>query len=274
MASPAWIALAAVLLAGCPDDEPGGEPVTIRFEGRVGDEPFACGGTFSGIGSTGTDMETRDFRFYVHDVRLVRTDGSEVAISLDEDGMWQTGGVALLDFEDGSGRCEGGNPQLNAQISGTAPAGDYTGIRFVLGVPFDRNHEDHVVAPPPLNLTSMFWDWNGGYKFLRFDGATTGQPGGMRVHLGSTGCMADATGHVTSPCANANRPSVELEGYVSGTSVVVADLAGLFTGADLDANAEGTPPGCMADSTDPDCAPIFANLGLASSSEQRFFRVE
>lgn len=274
MAWTARIALVAVLLAGCPEDEPSGEPVTIRFDGRVGDEAFACGGTFGGVGSSGTELETRDLRFYVHDVRLVRADGTDVPVTLDEDGMWQTQGVALLDFEDGSGRCEGGNPQLNAQLSGTAPAGDYTGLRFALGVPFELNHDDHVVAPPPLNLTSMFWDWMGGYKFLRFDGATTGQPGGMRMHLGSTGCTADATGRVTTPCANENRASIELDGFDPGSSVVVADVAGLFADANLDTNADGTPPGCMADATDPDCAPVFANLGLAAGGTQRFFRVE
>jgi len=157
------------------------------------------------------------------------------------------------------------------------PAGDYTGVRFVLGVPFELNHADHVIAPPPLNITSMFWDWNGGYKFFRFDGATTGQPDGMRFHLGSTGCEADADGNVTS-CANPNRAEVALEGFDPDTGLIVADLAGLFEGADLDANTMDTPPGCMGAPIDPDCAPYFDNLGLpfggSGGGDQSFFSVE
>jgi len=91
-------------LQGCGGDDTTGEPVTLTFDGRVGGEPFECGGSYDGVGSTDTTLEARDLRFYVHDVRLVRADGTEVPVSLEQDGMFQVEDVALLDFEDGSGR--------------------------------------------------------------------------------------------------------------------------------------------------------------------------
>lgn len=251
-----------------------GVPVTLRFDGRVGDEVFACGGSYEGIGVSATTLETHDFRFFVHALELVRADGTRAPVRLTQDGMWQLENVALLDFEDGSGPCEGGNPQLNSQVVGTVAEGDYVGVRFLLGVPFELNHADHVVAPPPLNLTSMFWSWNGGYKFFRFDGATTGQPDGLRVHLGSTGCEADPGGEVTS-CARPNRAEVVLDGFDPQSSTIVADLARLFAESDLDTNATSTPPGCMGSPSDMDCAPIFTTLGLSGAgAEQSVFRVE
>ena len=68
------------------------------------------------------------------------------------------------------------------------PAGNYTGVRFEVGLPFDKNHAEVTLQPSPLNLSRMFWNWNAGYKFMRLDIRSTGQPRGWLVHLGSTGC--------------------------------------------------------------------------------------
>ncbi len=54
------------------------------------------------------------------------------------------------------------------------PAGDYSAIRFSLGVPRDVNHSDTSVYSPkhPLNpnLNQLHWDWAGGYIFLAIEG--------------------------------------------------------------------------------------------------------
>ena len=103
-------AVAALLLAalalGCGDGA--GTPPSASDSGRVdltflaelGGEPFACGRIFAGIGTTGATIEPGDLRFYVSDFRLVREDGSEEPVVLDQDGVWQVDDLALLDFED------------------------------------------------------------------------------------------------------------------------------------------------------------------------------
>ena len=245
-------------LAGCGGgNDP--EPLAVRFAATVGGEAFECGASYDGVGSSASTFTASGLRFYLHDVELRKADGSYTAVELDNDGMWQDGTVALLDFEDGTSTCaDAGNAATNVQISGIADVADVTGLRFTLGVPFDANHQDAALAQAPLNLTSMFWNWQGGYKFIRAEGATAGLPA-WRFHLGSTGCDGDVTGGVTE-CANENRAVIEID-YQVGQRVVV-DVAALLSGVDLETNVMDTPPGCMSGPVDTDCAPYFTNLGL------------
>ena len=174
-------------------------------------------------------------------------------MELEPNDLWQEGGVALLDFEDGSGGCLQGNPPMNTEVHGTVPETvNISGVRFTLGVPFDRNHRDATTAPAPLNTMSMHWGWNGGYKFLRIDGASTGVPDGFAIHIGSTGCEGDMRGNVTG-CVQDNRAEIALDGIDPALNAIVVDVAALLSGSDIDANLSG-PPGCMSGFDDDDCA--------------------
>ncbi|MFY0539306.1 MbnP family protein [Nannocystis pusilla] len=106
------VALLPLLIPACDSHEPGftDEPVEIVFEGRVGGEPFACGRSYGGLGTDGASVTPQDFRFYVHDVRLVTIEGEEHPVTIEDDGVHQGSGVALIDFEDGSGSCANGTP--------------------------------------------------------------------------------------------------------------------------------------------------------------------
>ncbi len=57
---------------------------------------------------------------------------------------------------------------------GQAPSGDYTGIRFQIGVDSAANHSDPSLRAPnhPLALRdpSMHWTWNSGYIFIKAEG--------------------------------------------------------------------------------------------------------
>ena len=262
-----WTLLLGLVLSCGGDGR--GDPIELRFAAVVGDQPFECGTSYSGLGN-GAELTPKDLRFYVHDVRLLREDGGEVPVVLDDDGKWQNGEVALLDFEDGCG--DMGNADLNDRILGVAPAGSYTGIRFKVGVPEALNHADASLAGAPLNLTSLFWNWNAGYKFIRIDG-TSDRFDSWRLHLGSTGCTGDMAGNAT--CTTPNIVEVSLEGFDPTATPVVADLARLVEGSEL-GNTGDSPPGCMSGPMDTDCAALFANLGLpfgdAAGGNQRFFR--
>ncbi len=252
--------------------------VTLSFAAKVGDADFDCGGSYDAIGTTDATITALDFRFFVHDVRLVNDADEEVPVAIEDDGMWALGGSVLLDFEDGMDGCDGGNPNTNTSITGTVPEGTYTGLRFRMGLPFDQNHNvEAATQPAPLNLTSMWWNWQGGYKFLRIDGTSTGIASGWRQHIGSTGCDGSMTGGVTM-CTNPNITEVSFDAFDADTNTVVADLALLLQDTDIDTNTEMTPPGCMSTPTDPDCAGTFANLGLdhmgVAGGAQTFFRVE
>lgn len=254
-------------------------PVSIRFKAVVGQEELACGKSYSGIGITKSTISPRDFRFYVHDVRLVDQAGKSVPVDLKQDDKWQLDNVALLDFEDATGSCRNGTAERNTAVTGTVPAGGpYRGLRFILGVPFEKNHTDLTRMPPPLNLTALAWVWNAGRKFARLDFSSTGVPRGYAVHLGSTGCKPDDTKTtVPTSCGAPNRLEVEFASFDPAQDVVLADLAALLQDSNVDEGGK-MMSGCMSGPSSSACAPLFANLGLPfpgqSTRPQRLFRAE
>lgn len=253
--------------------------VAIRFRAVVGAKPFRCGETYSGIGTTKSTITPTDFRFFVHNVRLVTDQGTEVPVALTQDRKWQYRDLALVDFENGQGPCSNGSSVTREIVAGTVPVGRYVGVRFTVGIPFDLNHEDPLLQPSPLNLTHMHWVWNGGYKFIRLDLKSTGAPQGLAFHIGSTNCTPNTS--VQEPpaeCAHANRTEVALTGFDPDVDSVAVDIAELLATANVDVNTPDTGPGCMSEPGDADCAPIFRSLGLpfgdAPGGTQSVFRVE
>jgi len=269
----------ALALAGIGCDSSSGstgQAVTIDFTAMVGSEEFVCGDTYDNLGADDNSLELSDFRFFVQDVELKNADGDYVPVTLTTS-AWQTENVTLLDFEDGCKGNDSGTPETNTVVTGTVPAGTYDGLRFEMGVPFDLNHENPATAAPPLNLSTMEWNWQGGHKFLRIDTGNFSDTD-WRMHLGSTGCDGDVAAGGTTTCSNPNRSAAEFASFDPETDAVVADFAALVEGAALDVNQPDTPFGCMATPADSDCAPLFDNLGLpfagSTPGPQQFFYVE
>jgi len=261
-----------------------GDPtVTINFGAKVGSEAWSCTKQYLDLGTTKAKVAPTDLRFYVHDVRLIRSDDQEVALTLTVDGKWQSADVALIDLEDGTGTCTEGNPDVNAKIVGTAPKAAYKGLAFKIGVPFAKNHGNPTTAPAPLNLTQMLWSWQAGYRFLKIDtqpvDTGAGAPPPFFMHIGSTDCVGDPEkGVAVTSCGRPNRFEVRLPAFDAATQKVVFDYAALVAGADLTLNGGG-PPGCMSGTTDPECAPVFPKMGLdittgAPSGTQSVFKAE
>ena len=292
----------AVLLAACttaptPTEASSAaapQAVTVRFAAQINGQPFSCGQSYASVGTTRSTVTPSDYRFYVSDVSLVDEAGRAVQVTLAQDGVWQLDNIALLDFENGSGPCRNGTTGINTEVRGSVPAGRYVGLRFTLGVPFARNHGDPTVASSPLNLTAMFWNWQGGYKFVKFDTASSslqaapatagaGHGGtaasGYSVHLGSTMCAAAS--HTEAPkaeCANPNRVTVAFDRFDAAKQIVVADIGAVLANANVDVNAPNTSPGCMSFPGDADCPPVMSALGLAyggaaAPGPQRLFSI-
>jgi uncharacterized repeat protein (TIGR04052 family) len=268
------------------------QPVTVRFQAQVGSQPFSCDRSYT-LGKPASKVAPLDFRLYVSDVALLDAKGNSVPVTLEPDQRWQHENVALLDFEDKSGGCANGTLETNDRIVGTVPAGKYTGLKFTVGVPFALNHADATLAPSPLNLTSLWWNWQFGYKFARIDlsqqhqmGTSKGSPGGhghggntgFAIHLGSTGCQVAEGSQRPSSCSYPNTSTIVLKDFDPSKSVVIADLAALVANTDLSTNQPKTSPGCMSESSDRDCTGIMSALGIPfqgiSSPGQTFFRVE
>lgn len=278
------------------------QKIELRFAAVVGDKAFACGQSYEHMGVTGSRITPSDMRFYISQVELLDDRGQATPLQLDQDDLWQVENLALLDFEDGTGPCHNGNPGLHTAITGTVPKGRYRGVRFTLGVPFDLNHADPTIAPSPLNISAMFWAWQSGYKFVKIDMATSGQPqddmgaetsmkdrvaqmeriakaakaaptdapkarppqraAGFSIHLGSTACASSSLTSPATECRNPNRVAVTFDRFDPATNVIVADLGALVSDTNLDVNAPDSAPGCMSGVDDADCPAMMRAFGL------------
>lgn len=243
------------------------QSVTIDFAAEIGGKAFSCADTYDGIGASKASITASDFRMFVSAPALVRADGVMVPIALEQDGKWQLDNLALLDFEDASAGCKAaGSADMNTSLRGSVPDGDYNGLAFNVAVPFAKNHGDPTLAPSPLNATGMFWNWRGGYRFVRIDMVPTERPEngpkGWFLHLGSTMCAAASKTETPSACANPNTMAVVFNQFDPSENIVVIDPAPVVAGADLRRNAPDTSPGCMSFPNDLDCSTVMQNLGM------------
>lgn len=239
--------------------------VELRFDATIGGVTAACDVEYAGLGSAGASAMLADARMFVSEIQLRTTDGEWRTVELDQDTIWQTANVALLDFENDTGSCDGtGTEETNSLVTGQIAPGEYRGLRFTVGVPFELNHLDDATAPAPLNSPGMFWQWQDGYKFLKVDWMPTGA-NRWNVHLGSRACDNGGNPNTAPPtsCALPNRPVIELSEFTPGDTVEFA-LDGLIGSADITQNLVDTPPGCMsAPAEASDCSPVWSALGLS-----------
>ncbi len=279
---------AATIIAACggssDDTPPSPKSVEIRFATVAGSTPVNCGtASIPGLGTTGATGRLRDARFYVMNVALVRADGAEVPLTLPANDNWNaTQGndrVTLIDLEDKTGACAG-TPETNASVKGTVPAGEYVGIKMMVGVPFSLNHTNQGasldVTPAVVNNAvhpGMAWAWAGGRKFAKIEltdvlaSAEAGTPGKwaapvFNVHLGSVGCTGTnpAAGQVDR-CAAPNRMAVNFARFNPDTQQVQVDVRALVANNDVTVNVSG-PTGCMSSLSDYECTGVFTALQI------------
>lgn len=270
--------VASVLISVSPAAFAAAQPVTLNFQATVNGKAFDCQQDYTDIGTQKSTLQVQDFRLYVSGLRLMDEQGSEVPVTLDQN-PFQYQNVALLDFENATGHCQG-TPVTHTTLTGTVPPGRYRGLKFEVGVPFALNHHNVASAPSPLNMSSMFWVWRSGYKFARIDLKTTGMPQGYFIHLGSTECLGSAKGSTPErateaplQCERPNRPTITLDGFDPEQSQfpIRLDLGRLLSTSNVDKNQPQTAAGCMAGKDDTDCAALFEQLGLGQGPQQFFF---
>jgi len=223
-------------------------PVEIHFAASLNDQTAICANVDQGLRLT-------DLRFYVSNVRVRSADGEWSSLTLVPDDTWQNESVALIDLEDGQGDCLNGSLAINSVIHGQVEDDSINGIAFEIGVPESLNHQNSVMADPPLGYTEMHWHWTSGYKFMR--AGVRGDHDSFFLHLGSNRCEG-SIGNIQG-CHGANRATMVLENFVPGGDKVIVDLSSLFHGVNFD---DGRPSECMSGPTNLDCEMVFLNLGL------------
>ena len=145
----------AIALSSCEDDKEGAvgdDTVTVRIDARVLEAPFELGTVYTEGNGYRYRLET--FRTYISMLELVDANGNA---------------TLLKDFYVGS-------MDETHSFRARVKEGDYSLIRFYLGVPADYNKNVDPTTYPnshPLSVQGsqgMFWHWNTGYIFTKFDG--------------------------------------------------------------------------------------------------------
>lgn len=249
------------------------QDISIQFAAQANGSDISCGEDLTGLGLAGSDASLKDFRFYVHGLEVSTDQGRTLAVELEEN-IWQQESVALLDFQDRADACDGDAKDTHTAVTGQVALQEgerIDGLQFTLGVPEALNHQDQAAAQTPLNIQSLFWSWQVGYKHVRVDMAPTGgivrpTDGGFvattfNFHLGSTNCEGNPQAGEAVSCERSNRPLITLDGYDPESSTVVFDYGQLVAASNLGQDEAG-PAGCMSGSTDPECEAIFEALGM------------
>ena len=191
-----------------------------------------------------TQVDDARLRFYLSDLAMIDALGRPVPVRLDTN-EWQDDSTALVAL---------GGAKENPVVSGKVANGRYEAIEFLLGVPFERNHGNPLAAAPPLNVPSMFWTWQSGFKFVRLDVGND-----WSFHLGSTGCVsASAVRPPGEPCREPNAARIRLASDAPAIGTISVDLDALL--AHIDTAVEDN---CMAAYAETEaCRDLLAKLGM------------
>jgi hypothetical protein len=142
--------LALLFFAGCEDDDPATGPVdfSLEFRAEFDGDPLAISSETYAY-PTGADLKILLFQYYISDLELLPADGGAPVQLTDIDMIrWQSAtenNVTTRTYE--------------------VPAGEYTGIRFGLGVSPDLNARDpsDFAADFVLNENEF---WNAATRYV------------------------------------------------------------------------------------------------------------
>ena len=153
------IAAVIITTVGCKKDDPYVEPtvqgtVNLNISTEVNGTPVTLNSTLYDV--SGYRYVPTLFKLYISNISFTKSDGTEVFAK----------DVELIDLND----LPNGQTFSRSYDIGY---GDYTGIKFWIGVDSTMNSIDPSTygSEHPLSLfTGTYWDWNTGYRFLMLEG--------------------------------------------------------------------------------------------------------
>lgn len=255
---------------GCTADAT--QPIILRFDAEVdgvqtGCQPVRDVDPSPLLGTPPTVAQFADARMLVSQVEFQDVEtGDWVALDAPIAFPWRNQGITLLDFESADALCSAtGTPIVNKNLSGTLPTGDYRGLRFSVGAPFEANHVAFERSDAASFEEDMFVDVRHGYRFIRLDWAVEGRFNRrFRLDVGNLGCD-DAT-PVT--CERENLAQITLPDFVPGTHAISVNLGALMATVDLTQVEADVPAGCslVAEDALTECDGALEALGLSPDS--------
>ncbi|RZK37530.1 MAG: hypothetical protein EOO90_24970 [Pedobacter sp.] len=140
---------------------------TLEFENQVNGAPLVLN-TQNYTNAIGESFNISTFKYYVSNIKLTKTDGSIYVIPES---------YILMDAA---------KPSSLLNNLQDIPTGDYTNISFTIGVDKERNLAGAQTGALDPAL-GMFWTWNSGYIFVKFEGTSpqsTASDRSLTFHIG------------------------------------------------------------------------------------------
>ena len=168
-------------VAGCDTENPSigaaTGSLTLAFNNIAGSQELTLNKT-TYQNAAGESFVVTKFNYFVSNFRLKKADGSEFVVP-------QDGNYFLVQEE---------KPTSQTLTLANVPAGNYTGMSFLIGVDSLRNLADisqRTGALDPALNDGMYWDWNSGYIFLKLEGTSASAPAAQNntffYHIGGFG---------------------------------------------------------------------------------------
>lgn len=166
-------AFGLLTMSSCNKDEDDPAKVRMEFTATVGNQDYAPFTDYTYY--NGEAFTINKVVFYISSIDLVKSNGSTERIS----------DIEYVDLSDPV------EPGKSVFTFNDIPSGDYTAIRFGIGVPSDMNAKTPADfgVEHPLAIESMYWDAWDSYIFSKTEGRidTTGNGETDQAYLYHTG---------------------------------------------------------------------------------------
>lgn len=220
--------------------------VRLNFKHVIGNQDFELKKNFTD--TEGNTYSFNEIRYWVSNVKLVKTNGEEVAIP---DSYYLVENRDTLFYYGTTAANVGANfsaPNKREDVLvGNVPLGDYAKVKFAIGVDA-RYNNNFAIKAGELDINQMSqvagWAWHTSYIFLRTKGAYLAKGGNA---------LTDAVRFVAETGGNDQYREVEIALPVSSKAGVISevdlktDVLALFKGLTVSAFSGTKPAGWAAD---------------------------
>lgn len=139
--------------------------MAVNFQAVVGTEDLKCFDKSNEMLAKGQIFT--DFRLFLSNLSFVSDSGEEIRVNLDvEDNSanlqfvdQDKNSIALLNYLDASCASSDATKKLKSAINGQLPLGNYTAVKFQIGLPYASMDPRLAAIPAALAPSDMGWMW-------------------------------------------------------------------------------------------------------------------
>lgn len=228
LSSTLWALAISFVLVSCEKEDEIGpndkNSVVLEFDNRVGTQDLVLN-TQTYKNAAGEDYTVTKLNYFISNIKLKKADGTEYSIA-DK--------YFLIKEQDAKSQ---------AITLSDVPAADYVSVSFLVGVDSLKSISDvaqrtGVLDPASYGDDNMYWSWNSGYIFLKFEGTSpvvAPNAAGARIfqmHAGGFGGRTAVTpNNLRTVRLTASDDVIQVRKSTAPTVHIFADVAKIFAGS-------------------------------------------